>query len=92
MAHEPYLDKPQTARLWAKIKSQLTDPLGSRVTVLEGKTVDTTEFEALQAQVDLLQLRYHTEVNGITFSVDFYDLNGVIITGVWNEAEGRIEF
>lgn len=92
MPKEPYLDTPGVTYLWAKVKA-LFSPLSSRVETLEGTAVNTTtNLEALQAQVNLLQLKYHTDVNGTTFNVDFRGLNGLIVTGVWNETEGRIEF
>ena len=92
MPKEPYLDTPGVTYLWAKVKA-LFSPLSSRVGTLEGTAVNTTtNLEALQAQVNLLQLKYHTDVNGTTFNVDFQDLDGLTVTGVWNEAEGRIEF
>ena len=33
---DPYLDKPQVARLWSKIKSVLFTPLSERVTTHGG--------------------------------------------------------
>lgn len=62
MAKRPYLDDPQTARLWAKVKA-LVSPLSSRVTTLERQVQTNTT-----------------------------DLSGVVVTGVWNESQGRIEF
>ena len=82
MAKRPYLDDLQTARLWAKVKA-LVSPLSSRVTTLEGQ---------VQTRVRTLELKYDTNVTGNSWSVAFTSLSGVVVTGVWNESQGRIEF
>lgn len=94
MSHEPYLDKTQTARLWQKIKTVLTIPLGNRVGTLESKAIQTTtDLEALTSRVDTLYLKYHTDVDGTTFNITFHNLSGLVVTGgTWNQSEGRIEF
>ncbi len=81
------------ARLWEKVKAIFT-PLGSRVSALEPKVTETaTKVESLQNEIDTLVLKYMTDVNGITFSVNFSTLSGLRVTGgSWNEVEGRIEF
>ena len=80
MAKRPYLDDLQTARLWAKVKA-LVSPLSSRVTTLEG-----------QVQTNTMELKYDTNVTGNSWGVAFTSLSGVVVTGVWNESQGRIEF
>lgn len=47
---------------------------------------------AVEASVKALELKYGTDVTGNPFSVGFATLDGVIVTGVWNAALGRIEF
>lgn len=39
-----------------------------------------------------LELKYDTNVTGSSWSVAFTSLSGVVVTGVWNESQGRIEF
>lgn len=47
---------------------------------------------AVEASVKALELKYGTDITGNPFSVGFATLDGVIVTGVWNAALGRIEF
>ena len=89
MAKRPYLDDLQTARLWAKVKA-LVSPLSSRVTTLEGQV--QTNTPDLSGLVRTLELKYDTNVTGNSWSVAFTSLSGVVVTGVWNESQGRIEF
>ena len=49
-------------------------------------------ISAVEASVKALELKYGTDVTGNPFSVGFATLDGVIVTGVWNAALGRIEF
>lgn len=49
-------------------------------------------ISAVEASVKALELKYGTNVTGNPFSVGFATLDGVIVTGVWNAALGRIEF
>lgn len=89
---ERYLDDLQTARLWAKVKA-LVSPLSSRVTTLEGQVqTNTTDLSGLATRVRTLELKYDTNVTGNSWSVAFTSLSGVVVTGVWNESQGRIEF
>lgn len=46
----------------------------------------------LDSRIDLLELRYDTDVTGNPFRVTFEDLEDVAVAGVWNEADTRIEF
>lgn len=47
---------------------------------------------AVEASVKALELKYGTNITSNPFSVGFATLDGVIVTGVWNAALGRIEF
>lgn len=47
---------------------------------------------ALDARLSLLELMYGTDVRGNPFTVGFGDLEALEAAGVWNEAQGRIEF
>lgn len=44
------------------------------------------------SRLELLELRYDTDVDGNPFLVTFENLDGTTVTGVWNEQEARIEF
>lgn len=46
----------------------------------------------LSSSVVTLELKYDTNVTGNSWSVAFTSLSGVVVTGVWNESQGRIEF
>lgn len=90
-AKRSYLDDLQTARLWAKIKA-LISPLSTRLTTLEGQVqTNTTDLSSLATRVRTLE-KYDTNVTGNSWSVAFTSLSGVVVTGVWNESQGRIEF
>lgn len=46
----------------------------------------------LNSRLATLELKYGTDVTGNTFNIAFANLNGVVVTGVWNEEYARIEF
>lgn len=46
----------------------------------------------LRAELDLLKLKYDTDVSANPFMVTFETLEGSTVTGVWNENQARIEF
>lgn len=46
----------------------------------------------LSTRLTTLELKYDTNVTGNSWSVAFTSLSGVVVTGVWNESQGRIEF
>lgn len=46
----------------------------------------------LETEVEAINLKFGTEVNGNPFSVTFVTLEGTTVTGVWNQAQARIEF
>lgn len=46
----------------------------------------------VEAAVQAIELKYGTSVTQNPFSVTFTSLDGVNVTGVWNAAQGRIEF
>lgn len=51
-----------------------------------------TSILALENRLALLELKYGTDVTGNSFSVGFSSLDGLIVTGVWNEERARVEF
>lgn len=46
----------------------------------------------VETEVEALNLKFGTDVTGNAFSVTFSTLDDVIVTGVWNTAQARIEF
>ncbi len=46
----------------------------------------------LDARLGLMELMYATDVNGNPFTVTFGTLDGLTVTGVWNQAQARLEF
>ena len=46
----------------------------------------------LDARLGLMELMYTTDVNGNPFTVTFGTLDGLVVTGVWNEPQARLEF
>lgn len=46
----------------------------------------------LDARTALLELMYATDVSGNPFTATFESLTGLVCTGVWNAALGRLEF
>ena len=50
------------------------------------------QLQALQADIDILQLKIATDVTANPFSVTFESLDGLTVTGVWNADLARIEF
>ena len=47
---------------------------------------------ALDSRLSLLELMYNTDVSGNPFTVTFDSLTGLVVTGVWNTTQKRIEF
>jgi len=50
------------------------------------------DFNAMDARMSLMELRYNTEVSGNPFTATFEDLAKLTIQGVWNAAQKRVEF
>lgn len=46
----------------------------------------------LDSRLATLELKYGTDVTGNSFEVTFANLDGLIVTGVWNETYARVEF
>ena len=47
----------------------------------------------MKSRVELLELVVHNEeITGNPFSVTFATLDGVNVSGVWNESNNRIDF
>jgi hypothetical protein len=68
---------------------------GTTWDVLAG-TMDLSAYmlaeDLVATRVRTLELKYDTNVTGNSWSVAFTSLSGVVVTGVWNESQGRIEF
>ncbi len=48
--------------------------------------------EDMEARLSLLELMYATEINKNPFSVTFGDLGGLVVEGVWNVQQKRVDF
>lgn len=46
----------------------------------------------VETEVEAINLKFGTEVNGNPFTVTFVTLDDVTVSGVWNQAQARIEF
>ena len=46
----------------------------------------------VETEVEEINLKFGTEVNGNPFTVTFVTLDDVTVSGVWNQAQARIEF
>ena len=46
----------------------------------------------METEVEARNLKFGTDVTDNAFSVTFSTLDDVIVTGVWNTAQARIEF
>lgn len=51
-----------------------------------------SNIAAMDSRLSLLELMYNTDVSGNPFTATFESLNGLVVTGVWNAAQKRIEF
>ena len=50
------------------------------------------EIDGVNSRLGLLELKYGTEIKGNSFTVTFGTLDGLVIEGVWNKSQKRIEF
>ena len=50
------------------------------------------DLSGLDSRLSVLELKYGTNVTGSSFEVTFVTLTDVVVTGVWNEELGRVEF
>lgn len=49
-------------------------------------------FDGLDGRISLIELMYNTDVSGNPWEVTFESLDGVVVTGVWNAEQARMEF
>ncbi len=68
----------------AQIDAHNTDP--------QAHPAIKADFNAMDARMSLMELRYNTEVSGNPFTATFEDLSKLTIQGVWNAAQKRVEF
>lgn len=68
----------------AQIDAHNTDP--------QAHPAIKADFNAMDARMSLMELRYNTEVSGNPFTATFEDLSKLRIEGVWNAAQKRVEF
>ena len=46
----------------------------------------------INRRLALIELMYNTEVKGNPFVISFDDLSKLVVTGVWNKEQRRLEF
>lgn len=46
----------------------------------------------IDSRLKTMELKYGTNVTGNSFEVTFASLEGLVVTGVWNEEYARVEF
>ena len=49
-------------------------------------------IDAMEASIQAIELKYGPSVTENPFTVSFANLNDVVVTGVWNSAQARVEF
>ena len=49
-------------------------------------------YAPVDSRLSLLELMYNTDVSGNPFTVTFDSLTGLVVTGVWNTNQKRLEF
>lgn len=74
----------------ASVKGGVT--VGTNVDVSGGKISVKNGTTNQKGVVQLSSATDDTNVTGNSWSVAFTSLSGVVVTGVWNESQGRIEF
>ena len=50
------------------------------------------QISTVDSRLSLLELMYNTDVSGNPFTVTFETLTGLVVSGVWNTTQKRIEF
>lgn len=76
---DKYIGAANLALFWSLVKPLIT--------------ANTSTLEDLKSRVELLELVVHNEeITGNPFSVTFATLDGVNVSGVWNENNNRIDF
>ena len=76
---DKYIGAANLALFWSLVKPLIT--------------ANTSTLEDLKSRVELLELVVHNEeITGNPFSVTFATLDGVNVSGVWNEDNNRIDF
>lgn len=76
---DKYIGAANLALFWSLVKPLIT--------------ANTSTLEDLKSRVELLELVVHNEeITGNPFSVTFATLDGVNVSGVWNESNNRIDF
>ena len=76
----------------AQADQKVSDAVNTHNTSLTAHPDILAAVAALETEVEALNLKFGTDVTGNAFSVTFSTLDDVIVTGVWNTAQARIEF
>ena len=67
--------------------------------LIDAHNADENAHQAIQnaaadinRRLALIELMYNTEVKGNPFVISFDDLSKLVVTGVWNKEQRRLEF
>lgn len=72
------LDKGGLAHFWAQIKPSIQG--------------NASDIAGVEARVEVLEMALMTGVTGNPFTILFDDLDGLKVSGVWNQNDRKIEF
>lgn len=80
----------------AYTKTQADEKISSAVSTHNSSELShpgiLSRLAELETDIEAINLKFGTEVNGNPFSVTFSTLDDVTVTGVWNQAQARIDF
>jgi len=88
------LNSVQQGDVYTKTESdtQISDAIAAHNAADDAHPPLQVHFTELDSRLLTLELKYGADVTGNSFEVAFTSLTDVAITGVWNEAYGRVEF
>ena len=81
---DAYTKTDTDARIWSAVNTHNT--------AVDAHADIRVENTKLRAELELMKLKYDTDISKNPFSVTFESLGGVTVTGVWNAEQARIEF
>ncbi len=84
----PDIDKYSRAEVEERISTAVTNHNADKTAHGDIRSA----INALDAAVKGIELKYATNITDNAFTVTFESLTGLVVTGVWNESQARIEF
>lgn len=76
----------------AQTDEHIATAVNTHNTAVDAHADIRVESAKLKAQLELMKLKYDTNISKNPFSATFESLDGVTMTGVWDEPLARIEF